>query len=587
MLRRPVLIAALVAAALGLSVSVAWAFVVITSSSTNASGTGATIGAPGAVTITSIGGTATVTWSAPTTPTGASFTYTVARSGGTGGSEAGGCAAASISGASCQDTNATAGQTFTWTVTPHISNWDGGTSTSSAPTKAAGAINNFLVAAPSSANKGTPFTVTVTARDSANTTITGYTGTVHFTSTNGTATLPANTAFAAGDLGVHTFTNGVTLNSSPGPFTVSVNDTVTTSATGTSGSIAVTNLATTSLTASGPASATTAISASAITATLSSGSSPTGTMTLTVFGPLASAPTTCTSGGLTVGTATVSGNAAYHPSAGFIPTATGTYWWYASYSGDSNNLASNSTCGTGMSSTSVTAAPGSASTCGVWAASLAGNSGAISYTIVGAGGGAGNGSGTNGGGGSGASVTGTLNNTNATSVPLSINIGCAGGNGGTGSSGHGTASGSPYASGGNGGNGHSTNDPAGGAGGGTTSIEIMSGTPTFIVVAGGGGGGGGGGGSSSTGSSSTGTSSSITAQSGSTGTDGGSNPKNGGGGGGGGVGTTGASGGGIGLGGSAGLSYNASNGTTVNGVVITAGTPTSGSNGGAAGSVGI
>src|SRR5436305_1576161 len=56
-----------------------------------------------------------------------------------------------------------------------------------------------------------------------------------------------------------------------------------------------------------------------------------GTVTFTVFGPQASAPSTCTSGGTTVGTATVSGNATYHPGAGFTPASAGTYWWYASY----------------------------------------------------------------------------------------------------------------------------------------------------------------------------------------------------------------------------------------------------------------
>ena len=36
--------------------------------------------------------------------------------------------------------------------------------------------------------------------------VTGYTGTVHFTSTDNTATLPANYTFTAADKGVHTFT---------------------------------------------------------------------------------------------------------------------------------------------------------------------------------------------------------------------------------------------------------------------------------------------------------------------------------------------------------------------------------------------
>ena len=79
----------------------------------------------------------------------------------------------------------------------------------------------------------------------------------------------------------------------------------------------------------------------------------TGTITYTVFGPQASAPTTCTSGGTTVGTAVVSGNGTYNPSAGFTPTTVGNYWWYTGYSGDGNNNGAASTCGSGMSETIV------------------------------------------------------------------------------------------------------------------------------------------------------------------------------------------------------------------------------------------
>jgi hypothetical protein len=98
-----------------------------------------------------------------------------------------------------------------------------------------------------------------------------------------------------------------------------------------------------------------AISASSISAALgsSSGSNASGTITFTVFGP-GSYPTTCTSGGATVGTATVnSGNATYNPNNTYMPTSSGEYWWYASYSGDSNNNVVTSTCGSGMSETDV------------------------------------------------------------------------------------------------------------------------------------------------------------------------------------------------------------------------------------------
>ena len=88
------------------------------------------------------------------------------------------------------------------------------------------------------------------AVDASNNTFTGYTGTIHFTSTDGQAVLPANYTFVAGDGGSHTFTNGVTLKTA-GTQTVSVNDTVTTSKTGTSGNIVVSAGAATQLVLSG------------------------------------------------------------------------------------------------------------------------------------------------------------------------------------------------------------------------------------------------------------------------------------------------------------------------------------------------
>ena len=105
------------------------------------------------------------------------------------------------------------------------------TAGNSAPfTVNAAGLDNFLVNAPGSATAGSPFSVTVTARDQFNNTITGYVGTVHFAAT-GSNSVPANYTFVAGDNGVHTFTNGVTLNTS-GTQTITVNDTVQTSKTG-------------------------------------------------------------------------------------------------------------------------------------------------------------------------------------------------------------------------------------------------------------------------------------------------------------------------------------------------------------------
>jgi hypothetical protein len=88
-------------------------------------------------------------------------------------------------------------------------------------------------------------------------------------------------------------------------------------------------------------------------------SAATGTITFKVFGPSATAPTSCPSstnptGWATVGTAPVNGPGTYKPSSGYQLTQSGgTYWWYASYSGDTYNNASASPCGNGMASTVV------------------------------------------------------------------------------------------------------------------------------------------------------------------------------------------------------------------------------------------
>ena len=113
------------------------------------------------------------------------------------------------------------------------------------------------------------------------------------------------------------------------------------------------------LTATGPATGTigTAVSATNISSTLAGATTApaaTGTVTFTVFGLQATAPTTCTAGRTAVGTGTtVNGNATYHPSAGYTPTGAGDYWWYASYGGDANNNTATSTCGATMSETVV------------------------------------------------------------------------------------------------------------------------------------------------------------------------------------------------------------------------------------------
>jgi hypothetical protein len=105
----------------------------------------------------------------------------------------------------------------------------------------------------SSPTAGTAITLTVTALDAANNPVPGYRGLVHFTSTDGQATLPGNYTFTAADGGAHTFT-GVVLKTA-GSKMVSVMDTINTSLTG-SVTLTVAAAAAASLRLTAPASST-------------------------------------------------------------------------------------------------------------------------------------------------------------------------------------------------------------------------------------------------------------------------------------------------------------------------------------------
>ena len=108
------------------------------------------------------------------------------------------------------------------------------TGTSSSITVAAiGPPVHFSVSAPSTAQSGIAFNFTVRALDAANEVATGYGGTVHFTSTDGQAGLPANS----------TLTNGAgnfsAILQTVGSQTINATDLVTASIAGTSSSITV------------------------------------------------------------------------------------------------------------------------------------------------------------------------------------------------------------------------------------------------------------------------------------------------------------------------------------------------------------
>jgi trimeric autotransporter adhesin len=76
------------------------------------------------------------------------------------------------------------------------------------------------------------FSLTLTVEDAYGNVVTGYVGTVQFTSSDSTATLPASFTFTAGDAGVYTFIDKTTLEKK-GKQTITVTDTVNSALTAT------------------------------------------------------------------------------------------------------------------------------------------------------------------------------------------------------------------------------------------------------------------------------------------------------------------------------------------------------------------
>jgi len=94
---------------------------------------------------------------------------------------------------------------------------------------------HFAVSAPSNAKAGSPIQFTVTALDAAGNKAAGYSGTVHFTSSDGSAILPADSKLTDG-VGIFQ----ATLNTT-GDRKITATDTTTASITGTSNAIVVTS----------------------------------------------------------------------------------------------------------------------------------------------------------------------------------------------------------------------------------------------------------------------------------------------------------------------------------------------------------
>ena len=102
-----------------------------------------------------------------------------------------------------------------------------------------------------SGSAGRSQSLTVVARDIYNNVASAYQGVATFSSTDGTATLPVNTAFVVGDAGTHVFP-GVVLQTL-GSQSVTATDTATPSITGTESGIVIGSAAATHLTLSAPA----------------------------------------------------------------------------------------------------------------------------------------------------------------------------------------------------------------------------------------------------------------------------------------------------------------------------------------------
>jgi hypothetical protein len=114
-----------------------------------------------------------------------------------------------------------------YVVTVTLTNDDGLTDTKSfSVTVTASTATHFAAFAPSNSNAGASFSCTVTAFDAYGNVATGYTGTVHFTNTDGQATVILNSTLVSG-VGMFTATMKTAGNQ-----TLTATDTVTVSITG-------------------------------------------------------------------------------------------------------------------------------------------------------------------------------------------------------------------------------------------------------------------------------------------------------------------------------------------------------------------
>jgi hypothetical protein len=123
----------------------------------------------------------------------------------------------------------------------------------SGATASALALSDF----PSAVTAGAAQTLTVTAQDASGNTVTGYRGTVHFTSSDPLATagsgLPPDYTFTSTDAGTHTFSSGVTLKTAATQ-SITATDSADGTVTGSQSGITVSAAAADHLSVTGPSS---------------------------------------------------------------------------------------------------------------------------------------------------------------------------------------------------------------------------------------------------------------------------------------------------------------------------------------------
>jgi hypothetical protein len=212
---------------------VGWAFWSSSGSGSASASVGALAPPTGVTVPANSSGSVAVSWTASSTasPNATPQGYYVQRTQQPSGPTTAACGTSptTLTTSPCSDLSVPGGFSYKYTVTAVYHSWTAASTLSNAVTVSnVGPLDHFLVAAPSAGTAGTPFDVTVTAKDVSSNTVTTFVGLVHFTSTDVQATsgsgLPADYNFTSGagfDNGAHVFTNGVTLRTA-GNKTVSV-----------------------------------------------------------------------------------------------------------------------------------------------------------------------------------------------------------------------------------------------------------------------------------------------------------------------------------------------------------------------------